>query len=109
MTTPPERTDQERHDALERGMEVRKLRSQMKKDITSGTLDPVSVIEAGKYGQTSIVEGRTPIADVLEAIDGIGPVKTAEILKAAGIENPDTHVAELTQAQRDSIAEALYE
>ena len=97
----PERTADERRDALEEANRVRFARAATKRDLKGGRLgiydllmDPSEELRGAK------------VEEMLLAVKGMGRIKVTRILREAGISRSKTLVG-LTHGQRDRLIRAL--
>lgn len=115
MPTPPQRTPEQRIEALSLALEARKKRAAVKNQVTFGTTRVEQVLEEGAYGTTdelgehARVSGRIEIGDLLLAVRGVGPSHAATILTEAGVEDASEHLDKLNADQRQAIVRALVE
>lgn len=97
----PERTSDERRDALEEANRVRFARADAKRDLKSGELpihdllmDPSLELKGAK------------VEEMLLAMRGVGRIKANRIMRESGISRSKTLVG-LTHGQRDRLIRAL--
>jgi hypothetical protein len=97
----PERSPDQRIDALNRANEIRTLRAALKRDLKAGTtsidalmLDPPACLQTAK------------VLDVLLALPKIGKVKAATILDSCRV-SPSKTFGGLTDRQRAEFAARL--
>lgn len=97
----PDRTSQERRNALEEANRVRFARANAKRDLKSGELriydllmDPSEELKGAK------------VEDMLLAVRGMGRVKVTRVLRQSGVSRAKTLVG-LTHGQRDRLIRAL--
>lgn len=100
-TTAPERSLNQRMDALQRANEIRSRRAQLKRDLKAGRasihnllLDPPEWVETAK------------VFDMLLAVPKYGRVKANKILMTCRI-SPSKTIGGLSQRQRDELVIAL--
>ena len=100
-TTAPERSLNQRMDALQRANEIRSRRAQLKLDLKAGRasihnllLDPPEWVETAK------------VFDMLLAVPKYGRVKANKILMTCRI-SPSKTIGGLSQRQRDELVIAL--
>src|SRR5919199_1299501 len=93
----PDRTSQERRNALEEANRVRFARAEAKRDLKSGKLkiydllmDPSEELKGAK------------VEDMLLAVRGMGRVKVTRVLRQSGVSRAKTLVG-LTHGQRDRL------
>jgi hypothetical protein len=99
--SPPERSLNQRMDALVRANEIRSLRAELKRDLKAGRrsihsllLDPPEFAETAK------------VADVLLAVPGLGRVGVSALLAASHI-RPSTTIRGLSERKRTQLVSAL--
>lgn len=102
-TPPPERTLEQRQEALGQALEARRVRADVKTSIRNGETTVGEVLAQAK---TNRVIGRMKIVDLLEAIDGIGPVRALAALDAADV-NHDDRLDQLGHVQLEELTAAL--
>ena len=97
----PERTADERRDALEEANRVRFARAATKRDLKSGRLgiydllmDPSEELRGAK------------VEEMLLAVKGMGRIKVTRVMRDAGVNRSKTLVG-LTHGQRDRLIRAL--
>ncbi len=97
----PERSPDQRIDALNRANEIRTLRAALKRDLKAGTmsidallLDPPACLQTAK------------VLDILLAVPKIGRVKAAAILDSCRV-SPSKTFGGLTDRQRAELAARL--
>jgi hypothetical protein len=106
---PPERSPEQRDEALKLAEEARTERAAVKAKVHRSELSIVDVLERGTRGRTdelgshARVYGGIEIGQLLDSVPHVGPVKRDKALEAAGGVDPDTHLDELTGEQRDQI------
>ena len=98
----PERSPDQRLDALSRANEVRALRAQLKRDLKAGRvsigpllLDPPPYLETAK------------VFDMLLALPKYGRVKATKILQSCRV-SPSKTFGGLSERQRVELAERLH-
>ncbi len=101
QTTAPERSLNQRMDALQRANEIRSRRAQLKRDLKAGRasihnllLDPPEWVETAK------------VFDMLLAVPKYGRVKANKILTTCRI-SPSKTIGGLSQRQRDELVVSL--
>lgn len=101
QTTAPERSLNQRMDALQRANEIRSRRAQLKRDLKAGRtsihnllLDPPEWVETAK------------VFDMLLAVPKYGRVKANKILTTCRI-SPSKTIGGLSQRQRDELIASL--
>jgi hypothetical protein len=97
----PERSLDQRIDALNRANEIRTLRAQLKRDLKAGTasiqallLDPPAYLQTAK------------VLEILLALPKIGKVKATKILDSCRV-SPSKTIGGLTDRQRAELAARL--
>ncbi len=107
MATPPkvgqtpERSLDQRMDALRRANQIRSLRAQVKKDLKSGAVSVCSVIEAPpEYVFTA------KVFDIIVAAPKFGKVKATRLLNQCRISQGKT-LGGLSERQRGELVELL--
>ena len=98
---PPQKTSEQRTEALVRANEVRSARRHLKEQLRSGKADPAPLIE-----DSPSFPSTARISDLLRALPGYGPVKVDRVLSACRI-SPSKTMAGLTPRQRKELIEAL--
>jgi hypothetical protein len=94
LVVAPERSLQQRLDALERANDVRLYRAQMKRDIKAGKRCPRAVLAApGELVETM------KVVDLLLAMPRVGRVKAHKVLGRARV-SPSKTLGGLTERQR---------
>jgi S13-like H2TH domain len=97
----PERTSEERRNALEEANRVRFARADVKRDLKSGSLSIYDLLMA----PSEELKG-AKVEEILLAMRGMGRVKVTRIMREAGVSRSKTLVG-LTHGQRDRLIEAL--
>lgn len=105
MTTPPVRTPEQRTADLELARRSRSARAQIKRQLQAGSLALSDVIGVGHRGVGDPIIGRLKIGQVLRAVPDWGPVRTARLLQAVGIDG-DRHLDTISGAVLDEILNA---
>lgn len=80
--TPPRLTREERAAALDKAVDARRRRAELKESLKRGELTLSDVLERAKSDE---VVSRTSILTVLESMPGIGKVKAGRIMERVGI------------------------
>jgi RNA-binding protein YlmH len=97
----PERSLQQRLDALERANMIRQSRKALKHEVRSGAVNVLDIVEdPPSYALTMRLE------DLLMAVPGTGCVKVKRLFKRTQI-SPSKTLGGLTYRQRDLVAEYL--
>ena len=94
----PTLTPEQRAAALEKGLAVRRLRSELKKDLGSGKTSLETAVESDQ----DFIR-KTKLVDLLKALPKIGAQKAAEIMAELGIA-PNRRVGGLTAGQKQRLA-----
>ncbi len=97
----PERTVDERRNALEEANRVRFARAATKRDLKSGDLDIYDLL----MNPSEELRG-AKVEEMLLAVKGMGRIKVNRVLREAGISRSKTLVG-LTHGQRDRLLGAL--
>ena len=97
----PERTVDERRNALEEANRVRFARAATKRDLKSGDLDIYDLL----MDPSEELRG-AKVEEMLLAMKGMGRIKVTRVLREAGISRSKTLVG-LTHGQRDRLLGAL--
>lgn len=113
MNPVPERTPEQRQEALTEALAARQARAAVKHEIATGSRSATDTLDQGhrgatdELGQHARIIGRIEVADVLLAVDGIGPVKAGEILAAAGIADGEERLDQLNADQVAKLKDSL--
>jgi hypothetical protein len=99
--TPPDRSVQQRMEALERANEVRIYRAGLKRDIKAGRVDAISLLEDPPEGIETM-----KLFDLLCAIPKLGRVKVNRIVVNCRV-SPSRTIGGLTMRQRGEIISYL--
>lgn len=97
----PERTSQERRNALEEANRVRFARAATKRDLKSGELSIYDLLMDPSEEQRG-----AKVEEMLLAVRGLGRIKVTRVLREAGVSRSKTLVG-LTHGQRDRLIRAL--
>jgi hypothetical protein len=98
----PERSLDQRMDALGRANEVRVLRAQLKRDLKAGRVSiGALLLDRPPYVETA------KVFDMLLALPKIGRVKATKILQSCRV-SPSKTFGGLSERQRAELAERLY-
>ena len=97
----PERTVDERRNALEEANRVRFARAATKRDLKNGDLDVYDLL----MDPSEELRG-AKVEEMLLAMKGMGRIKVTRVLREAGISRSKTLVG-LTHGQRDRLLGAL--
>lgn len=93
----PDRTTDQRMEALERANEIRSARAQLKRDIKAGRQGVLNLLlEPPEYIETM------KVFDLLMAVPGLGRVKIGKLLRVCGI-SPAKTVGGLSVRQRHEL------
>ena len=99
--TIPDRSLQQRFDALEKANVIRQARKALKRDVRSGAVNVLDILEdPPEYALTMRLE------TLLMALPGTGCVKVKRLFKRTGISASKT-LGGLTFRQRDLVTEYL--
>jgi hypothetical protein len=90
----PTLTPEQREAALAKAQQARAARSALLADLKAGTLTLADVLS-----REDGTARRTMIAQVIRALPGVGPARTAAVMERAGI-SPDRRVGGLGARQR---------
>ena len=102
MSKYHELTDDERAKALAKAKVMRKARADFKTQITNGTVSVDEILNS----QDDPVIGKIKVADVLEAIPGVGPSKREMIMDEIGI-SENRRIRGLGTHQKEAIKEKM--
>ena len=94
----PTLTPDQRAAALEKGLAVRRLRAELKKDLANGKTSLETAVESDQ----DYIK-KTKLVDLLKALPKIGPQKAAEIMAELGIA-PNRRVGGLGARQKQALA-----
>lgn len=94
----PTLTPDQRAAALEKGLAVRRLRAELKRDLATGKTSLETAIESDQ----DFIKA-TRLVDLLKALPKIGPQKAAEIMAELGIA-PNRRVGGLGARQKQALA-----
>ena len=108
MPAPPTRTPEQRLEALQQALEVRRKQAAVKQDIHTGQRTIGSVLDAGHKGAGDHVLGHMDLGEILLAVNGVGPVHAAQVLAAVEMD-PDHHVDQLGVKQVQAFKDAFHE
>lgn len=97
----PDRTLQQRMEALEIGNQIRTYRAQLKIDMKRGTIDPIEKLTDGDPMLETM-----KVIDLLMAVPAVGRVKADRMLRREQI-SPSKTVGGLSARQRDALVLAL--
>lgn len=101
MRRAPQRTVQERRNALEEANRVRFARAEAKRDLKSGELDIYDLL----MDPSEELKG-AKVEEMLLAMRGMGRIKVMRVHREAGISTSKTLVG-LTHGQRDRLIQVL--
>jgi hypothetical protein len=82
MSLPP-LTAGQRTAGLEKAVEVRRVRADLKNRLKAGAVTLPDVL---KQGATDEVIAKTPVASLVKAMPGVGPVRARQIMARLGID-----------------------
>ena len=102
MSKYHELTNEERAKALAKAKAMRKARADFKSQITEGLVSVDDILN----NQDDPVIGKIKVADVLEAIPGIGPSKRELIMDEIGI-SENRRIRGLGAHQKEAIKEKM--
>jgi hypothetical protein len=102
MPTPPALTDEQRRDAYDRSLALRRARAEVKDGLAQS--DVPAEFLAWVWDKEP-VQGMQ-VVDLLTAMRGTGPLKAARLLSAAKIK-PNRKVRGVGPRQRDALFEML--
>lgn len=77
--------DETRQKNMDRALEVRRERAELKTGLKSGTVDPLDVLNRS-LDKTDIVAARLKVEQFLRALPNIGTAKASQLMKAFGID-----------------------
>ena len=97
----PERTADERRNALEEANRVRFARAQTKRDLKSGDLRIYDLLMDPSEEQKG-----AKVEEMLLAVQGMGRIKVTRVMREARVSRSKTLVG-LTHGQRDRLIRAL--
>jgi len=100
-THSPERSAQQRLDALERANVIRSLRAQLKRDLKAGHVDVVAIIVDPPEWAESM-----KLVTLAMAIPKVGRTKVNNVLRATRV-SPSKTLGGLSQRQRGEVIGAL--
>lgn len=98
---PPAITCEQREDARLAALQARRERSDLLASVRSGTVSVAQVLES-----TAPAHQRMRVRDLLRSLPGIGPIRSSQVLDAAGIAHTK-RVGGLTRHQRDRLLRQL--
>lgn len=96
MRTPPERTPEERQAALDEALQIRRDRARLKAWVKRDSKAVMELLDVGGRGTGDKVAGGLRVGDLLEAVDGIGPVMADKLIAAAAIDDRSRRLDTLT-------------
>ena len=82
MATPPTLTPEQRHAALQKAAEARRVRADLKERLKMGS---VSFSELLDQATDDEIVAKTKVLSVLESLPGIGKVKARRLMDDIGI------------------------
>ena len=101
QSTAPERSLNQRMDALQRANEIRTQRAQLKRDLKGGRISiHTLILSPPKYVETA------KVLDLLMAVPKYGRVKANKVLGTCRI-SPSKTIGGLSARQRDELVAAL--
>lgn len=104
MPTPPTETPEQRAEGLANALADRRARAAVKDQVKAGTLTVSAVLAQAATDKK--ITGRIKVIDLLEAVEGVGPVKAQAALDDAGINAGDR--LDQLGAKQVAALEALY-
>lgn len=96
---PPERTVEQRQSALDRAMQVRRERAQLRQDLKAGRVDPLQVIDQEQYGAVRVTW-------FLQSLPGIGAARAATMMTELQIAD-SRRLGGLSDRQRAGLSSRL--
>ena len=99
----PNLTPEQRQAALAKAAEARQARTQLLRELKTGSLTMSAVLARAK---DDAVVGKTKVAQLIKALPGYGPAKVAAVLDEAGIP-AERRAAGLGDRQRAALLSAL--
>lgn len=79
----PERTSEQRRAALEKAMELRKQRAELRSELGSGMLSVCDLIDIADQGSKAAAGMR--VKQMISALPGYGMKRTQELMREIGI------------------------
>lgn len=98
---PPVLSNEQREHARGVAMRARRERADVRASLRDGRVSVIEVLES-----TFAAHERMRVRDVVRSLPGIGPIRCAEILEAAGIASTK-RVGGLTEHQRGRLLQEL--
>lgn len=98
----PKLSEQARKEALEKALEVRRKRAEIRQQLKSGKL---SLAEVLKKANDPVV-GRMKVATLLQSVPGIGKVRAKKIMEEIGI-SENRRVQGLGKNQKEELLKKL--
>ena len=103
MALPPDLSDDERRAALNKAIEARRARAELKVNLKTGSLTFPQVID---LAESNDVVAKTKVLTVLEALPGVGKVKARRMMSTIGI-SESRRLRGLGDQQRQHLLERL--
>ena len=97
----PTLTPEQRAEALEKAQQARRERSELLAAVKSGTITLADVLKREDH-----ITKKTKVTQILKAIPGYGPAKTAAVMEQAGIDI-NRRVGGVGEQQRRKLLEAI--
>ncbi|MDA8026399.1 MAG: integration host factor, actinobacterial type [Actinomycetota bacterium] len=101
MPLPPQLTPEQRADALRKAAEARKQRAEIKEKLKLGTVTLKELLDKAPNDE---LVGKMKVSSVLEALPGIGKVRSKKIMDSVGI-NETRRLQGLGAKQREKLLE----
>jgi hypothetical protein len=105
---PPPRTPEQRQEALDEALRVRRERAKLKQKVSKSPTMVLELLDVGHRGTGDKIAGGLRIGDLLEAVDGIGPKLSAKMLESAGVDDASLRLDRLTNKEVAGIKEAFH-
>jgi hypothetical protein len=98
----PRLSDADRKKALQKALEVRKKRAQLRADLKSGKVKLASILRKAD----DPVVGRMKVSTLLESLPGLGKVRSRKVMEKIGI-SPSRRVQGLGSKQKEALLKEL--
>ncbi len=98
----PKLSDADRKKALQKALEVRKKRAQLRADLKSGKVKLADVLKKAN----DPVVGRMKVSTLLESLPGLGKVRSRKVMEKIGI-SPSRRVQGLGSKQKEALLKEL--
>lgn len=108
MRVPPPRTPEQRQEALDEALRVRRGRAKLKKRVFENPVMVLEILDVGHRGSGDKIAGGLRVGELLEAVDGIGPKHCEAMLALADIDDPDLRLERLTNAEVAALKDAFH-